>query len=584
KICKENNIALVGPNCLGVINPEIHMNASFSTVMPEVGPLAFITQSGALGTAILDYTQKLNIGFSKFISLGNKTLVNEADVLEYLSKDKATKAIAIYTEELSDPQAIIKLSKKMACGRNPKAIFVLKAGRTSAGAKASASHTGAIAGSDAAYDALFHQSGIIRVSGNTELFEYARCFAHNKLQTGNKVAIVTNAGGPGVLAADEAAANGLELAHLSKQTTVALQKILPQFAAIKNPIDMLGDAKADRYRNTLKTLIKDKNVDGILAILTPQSMTEIEKTAQVLIDIKAKTEKPIIASFIGGPMVSASVQMMQKNKVATANFPEQGAKALTALFKFNAHCRIKKDKIAIFNDIDKKKVKTLLAIAKASGKKELPEYDATEILRAYNFPVLQNVLAKNVDEVRKIIKNFGNPMAMKIVSDDILHKSDVGGVALNVTTYNLRPKYNKMMRTVKQNAPEAKIDGVLMQEMVAESGIEMILGNNKEATLGNVVMVGLGGVYVEVFKDVAFGIAPITKYNARDMVQQLKSAKILNGARGGKKMDVGALIEYLGRLSQLVTDFPEIKELDINPLLILLDGRGAKVLDARISI
>lgn len=584
EICQKNKIALVGPNCLGVINPDIKMNASFATTMPESGPLAFITQSGALATAILDYAQKLNIGFSKLISLGNKALIDEADVLEYLVNDKNIKAVAIYAENLSNPQKLIAISKKITCGRYPKAIFILKSGRTSAGALASVSHTGAIAGSDEAYDALFRQSGIIRVRGNTELFEYARSFANNELHVGNRVAIVTNAGGPGVLAADEAESSGLKMAVLEPKTTAELKKFLPQFASVNNPVDMLGDAKADRYQNTLEAIINDKNVDSVLTILTPQSTTEIEKTAQIIIDIKNKTKKPIVANFIGGPAVSQSVRMMQKCRVATVNFPEQGARALGALSKFNSHCRIKNDKIISFPGVDKNKVRAILDKAKLEGRTLITEAKALEILEAYNFPTLKRMFACDFNEAKNIAEKSNHALAMKIVSEDITHKTEVGGVLLNINAENVVKNYRAMMRSVKSAAPMAKIEGVLLVEMVEKGGVEMILGSKKDPALGNIIMVGLGGIYVEIFKDVTFGISPITEFDATRMLEQLKSKKILDGARGQAPADTKSLIENMCRLSQLINDFPEIKELDINPLIVLADGKGSRVIDARIVI
>jgi len=581
KICEKNNIALIGPNCLGVINPENKMNASFAMIMPNQGPVAFLSQSGALCTAVIDYAQKLGVGFSKFISVGNKAMIDEAHFFEYLYKDPATKIIAVYAEQLTHPQTIIATVKKLSRGKKAKPILIIKSGRTLAGASASASHTGALAGSDTAYDALFAQSGIVRVNSVSEMFEYLRVFAHNPLPTGRKTAIVTNAGGPGVLTTDATIYNGLELAKLSPTSEKALKKILPSFAGLHNPVDILGDAKSDRYRATLEILAKDKNVNNIVVILTPQSMTDIEAVAQVVIDIKNKTKKPIIASFMGGKMVSRAVQIMQQAGVATTGFPEQAAEALAALAIFAESSREKEAGEFTIKNINKKTAEKIFFQIKHQNKKNITEAAATEILEAYGFTLPTHAIATTADEALSVAKKINKKMVMKIISEDIIHKSDVGGVMLNITAENVKDKFEEMIKTIRTKKPAAKIDGVLLVEMAEKNGLEMILGSKKDPNLGNMIMVGLGGVYVEVFKDVAFGLSPITKRDAEKMLDRIKTKKILNGTRGQAALDTKALIDCLGRLSKLLTDFPEIKELDINPLLVLPKGHGVKVLDAR---
>ncbi len=337
EICLKNNITLIGPNCLGVINPENKMNASFAAIMPEKGPVAFISQSGALCAAVLDYGKKLGVGFSKFMSVGNKALIDEVEIFEYLYKDPETKIIAMYAEQLSKPHEIIASVKKLVRGRNPKPVLVIKAGRTTAGASASASHTGALAGSDAAYDALFAQSGIIRVYSISDLFEYIRVFAHNDLPKGRQTAIVTNAGGPGVLTADEIISAKLKMAVISKETEKKLKGVLPPNAGLHNPIDVIGDAKSDRYRAVLNILAKDKDVDSIIVILTPQSTTDIEKIAKVIIETKKFCKKPLVASFMGGQLVAPGIQILQQSGVSTTSFPEQAVNALATLTEFSAN-------------------------------------------------------------------------------------------------------------------------------------------------------------------------------------------------------------------------------------------------------
>ncbi len=585
KICENGDVALIGPNCLGVINSRNRMNASFSGIMPASGSVAFVSQSGALCTAVLDYARKIGIGFSKFVSVGNKAVATEADLINYLAKDPATKIIAMYVEQLSETQDFIKAVEKLNCGANPKPVIVLKSGRTGAGASASASHTGALAGNDAAYEALFNQCGVIRAAHTQELFEYIRVFANNKIPTGRRVAVITNAGGPGVLTTDEIILNDLELAKISPATTAQLKKVLPAFANVHNPVDMLGDANADRYRAVLKILAKSRDVDSIIVILTPQSMTQVSKTARVIIDIKRKTDKPIVVSFIGGPAVRGAVQDMQASHITMMNFPEQSAKALSALQNFGTRKNESCGHKFHFTDVNKKRVAEIFSSARAEGRNKFPEAEAEEVLRAYNFPVLKNWVVKSAGEASEVAHKIGQKLVMKIISPDILHKTDIGGVMLGISPDEAGEKYDEMMERMAKKAPAAKIEGVLIEEQVrVQDGVEMILGSAKDAVLGQTIMVGLGGVYVEVFKDVAFGLPPLTEKNVLKMIDGLHSKKILEGARGQGELDKKALVECVGRLSQLLTDFPEIKELDVNPLLVLPAGHGARVLDARIVL
>ncbi len=581
-ISKKYDIALIGPNCLGVVNTDNHLNASFSPVMPHPGKITFISQSGAMGTAVLDYARKLNLGFSKFISVGNKAVIDELELLKYLADDENTKVIALYIEQLKNAPALIELARKITSGHNPKPIIAIKAGRTEAGAHASASHTGALAGNDAAYDALFRQAGIIRVSTMVELFEHLRVFSHNPLPKGNRVAIITNAGGPGVLTTDECIGNGLRLAPINLKTEVALKKVLPPSANWHNPIDILGDARSDRYYHTLKILANDPDIDSLMVILTPQSMTDEEKIAEAIIDVKQNTKKPIVVSFIGGKMVTEAVNTLQSAGVATVNFPEQGARALAALTHFAENTKQGKRHEVSLRNVEKKKVQQIFSAALASGKTSFPEAEAIRILSAYNFPLVKSRAVQKIAEIKEAVKYVGGLAAIKIISPDILHKSEVGGIILNVTPENAEKKFVELYDTVQKHAPKAVLEGALVSEMITAHGAEFILGASREPSLGTMIMVGLGGIYVEIFKDVAFGINPLSLEDIEGMIDQLKAKKILEGARGSNPLDRDALISCIARLSQLLIDFPEIKELDINPLLIT--EKGAKVLDARIII
>jgi acetyltransferase len=582
-ICLKNDITLIGPNCLGVINPEIKMNASFAALMPSAGSVAFISQSGALCTAVLDYAQKLNLGFSKFMSIGNKAIVDELEVLEYLSKDEKTRVIALYAEQLEKSQELIAMIKKITREPEAKPVIVLKSGRTSAGASASASHTGALAGNDSAYEALFRQSGAIRAYSVSEFFDYIQIFVDNPFNPAKNVAVITNAGGPGVLAADEIITSGLNLASLSDKTTTALKQVLPACSNFHNPIDILGDAPADRYAQALEIAAADPNIDSLLVILTPQSMTEIEATAQAIKNIKDKCRKPIAVSFMGEETVRSGVEIMRNGSVANFLFPEQASRSLSIMERFQTGTKKIKEKEFAFTDIDKTGVRAIFDKAKQAGQHSFPESQALEILSLYNFPVLNSCLVHNVTEAVAAATKINGRIALKIVSPDILHKNDVGGVTLDVEPADVAKKYEEMMSRVAKNKPGAKLEGALIVEMIPH-GAEVILGSSRDANLGNMIMVGLGGIYVEILKDVVFGLSPLTAFDARQMIDSIKAKKIFAGVRGQEPSDVEALVDCLGRLSQLLTDFPEIKELDINPLRLLASGQGARVLDARIVI
>jgi len=578
--CRRHGIILVGPNCLGVINAEHKMNASFAAIMPEVGNVAFMSQSGALCTAVLDYAQELGLGFSKFISIGNKAALDELALIKYLHEDPQTKVICLYAEALDNATAIIQTLKELNRGKEPKPVIVLKSGKTAAGAGAIASHTGSLSGGDNAYQALFNQAGIIRAQSVSELFDLASIFSNNPLKEIKTVTIITNAGGPGVLTTDAVIENGLEMAKLEEQTIKKLKSFLPAAANTHNPVDVLGDAVGEVYEKTLAVIGDDRQTDAILVLLTPQTMTEPVKTAQAIVNLRKKTDKVIAVSLMGRDLVADGVKILKDNKIANTTFPESAALGLGALAKFVAWTKIKEDKPLVFNDVDRERVAQIFKKAKKEGKTSFPEAEAMKILQAYNFPLLKSAVAKSASEAKQILEKFACAVAMKIVSPDILHKSDVGGVMLNVTADNVEAKFQAMMTTVRKNKPQAKLEGVLLMEM-APQGHETILGINKNS-LGSMIMFGLGGIYVEVFKDVTFAFPPLSKLEIEKMIGGLKSNSIFMGARGQAAIDQKSLIEAIARLAQLAGDFPQIKELDINPLL--LTAQGVKVLDARIVI
>lgn len=583
-ICEKYGIVLIGPNCLGIINPALQLNASFAAVMPPKGSVAFISQSGALCTAILDCAKEMGIGFSKFMSVGNKTIVNETAILEYLANDEETKVIAMYVEQLSDTEALMHIARKITTGQNPKPIIILKSGRSSAGAGASASHTGALAGNDAAYEALFNQSGVIRAYSTSELFNYIRIFSDNPIKSAKRLAIITNAGGPGVLAIDAATEDALVPAVLSEETKEKLKTALPAAANIHNPIDLIGDAMADRYQASLEAVLSDNNVDSVLVILTPQAMTEIEATAQALVAAKQKFGKPVAAVFMGEELVLPGIKILKDADVAVFAFPEEAVRSLNTLHTFFEHSSRVISESTEITDVNRELVAKIFNESRAAGVLSFPEARALAIMEAYGLPVLQSRIAKTRQEAEAIAKEMGVKMVLKIVSQDILHKSDVGGIMLNVLPEEAGDKFDEMMTAIAAKKPEARLEGVLMVEMVTEKGVELILGSSKDASFGNLIMVGLGGIFVEVLKDVAFGLNPLNREDVLAMLNSLKSKKMLSGVRGAKAVDIEAVVDAVLRLAKLLKDFPEIKELDINPLLALENGKGVKVLDARIVI
>jgi len=578
--CNELGITLIGPNCLGAINAEHSMNASFAAIMPPVGDVAFFSQSGALCTAVLDYAKDMGIGFSKFVSIGNKAALDELDLIKYLHEDPKTKVICLYAESLENAPEFINVLRELNRGENPKPIIVLKSGKTSAGAGAIASHTGSLSSGDSAYEALFAQAGIIRANSISELFDLAQVFSMNELQKVKKVTIITNAGGPGVLTTDAVVESGLEMAELDPKTVVKLHSFLPAAASTHNPVDVLGDAVGEVYEKTISVLAKDPGTDAIILLLTPQSMTEPVKTAEAVVKMRKTSKKPVVVSLMGKALVAEGIKILQENKIASTAFPEPAAAALAKFAKFSEWSKEKNEPALSYSDVDKAKVATIFAEAKSKGQTSFPEAEAMEIMRAYKFPLMKSAVVKNAKEALRTMQEFNCEVAMKIVSPDILHKSDVGGVSLGVTAETVVAEYEGMMKRVAQNKPDAKLEGVLLLQM-AKKGTELILGINKNS-LGTMLMFGLGGIYVEIFKDVKFAFAPLTRPDALSMINGLHCSKLLEGVRGEKAVDKEKIVEAIGRLSQLVTDFPEIVELDINPLLV--NAEGTKVLDARVVI
>jgi acetyltransferase len=584
--CKKAGIPLVGPNCLGVINPKekVRLNASFSARMPRTGNISFISQSGALCTAVLDFASDMGVGFSKFISTGNKADVDELDLLRYLHKDKDTDVIMMYIEELKrGDQEFIDTVREITSGRNPTPILAIKSGRTGAGAAAASSHTGSIAGSEGVYNAIFAETGIIRVESVNELFDYAGAFAAKKFPRGKRIAIVTNAGGPGIVATDMTEVSGLELAKFSSETTDSLASHLPPTANIHNPVDIIGDADPERYQNALNAVINDEQTDSALVILTPQSMTNAIKVARVISKIARRTPKPVVCAFMGVIDVSEGVKHLQENHIPVFRFPENAAKAIGALYRSEQW--VHRQHLAQFKfSHDKKRAREIIDTCRKNGQTYIGELEGNAILECYGFTVLPTLLAENADQAVKIAADIGYPVVMKIVSPQIIHKSEADGVRVGLETEDaVRRAFDAIVNNARSYDPQAKIRGVLVQKL-APSGEEIILGVNRYPGFGHLIMFGLGGIFVELFKDVVFRLAPIGRNNAVRMIKSIRSFPMLDGFRGKSKRDIAALQKMLVSLSDMVMDNPEIVELDINPLIVHEEGKGATVADLRIIV
>jgi acetyltransferase len=582
KKIKGYGMRLVGPNCMGVINtePDIRMDATFGSTLPLDGYVGFMSQSGALGNIILEYADELKIGFSKFVSMGNKADVSSNDLLMDFEDDEKTKIILMYLESFGNPRKFTKIARRVT---KKKPIIAVKAGRTLAGAKAASSHTGALAGLDVAVDALFDQCGVLRASSIEEIFDYALAFSNQPLPQGNRVAIVTNAGGPGIIATDACVSLGLEMSTFDDETFSKLEEVLPEEASAQNPVDILGDGGPERYEKSLDIVLKDKNVDSVIAIFVPPLISRTLDVAIAISEVSSKYHKPVLGCFMGREEVLTSIQELEKNNIPAYLFPESAAKSIAGMYKYNTLIKRKEGTIKSF-EVDKERARRI--IEKGLDKKEgfLPPDKVGGILEAYGFTFPKSKLVKSDDEAVAFAEEIGYPVVLKIVSPDVIHKVDSGGVVLNLENEKeVREGYSKMLSDVKESIPNVKIDGALIQKMIS-GGRETILGMKMDPSFGPLVMFGLGGIYVEVLKDVSFRIAPITDLDAHEMIKSIKSYSLLRGVRGEEPVDIEAIEEYIQRLSRLVEDFPEIEEMDINPFMVFEKGKCCNILDARIKV
>jgi acetyl coenzyme A synthetase (ADP forming)-like protein len=613
QIAQRYGIALLGPNCLGIINtdPTVSLNATFAPGMPRQGNIAFISQSGALGVAALEYAQRQKIGLSKFISIGNKADLHENHLLDYLKDDPLSDVILLYVEDLEDPQGFHRLATEITSERPKKIpILAIKSGRTLEGAKAATSHTGALAGSDEVYDSIFMQSGVLRVETIEELFDYAIAFAQQPLphltrslsasgegQGEVKIAIVTNAGGAGILATDAAVRHGVQLAEFTEETVRKLRELLPPTVNVANPVDMTGEPNEQRYETVVRTVLEDPNVAGVVVIAAPHILMSLENIARHIVravhltrslsasgEGQGEVQKPVLACLMAVTDARPAIEILEEANIPHYSFPERAARALAAMARYREWVHRPRTEYRVFTDVQIEQARETIARAKRQGRSLLLEPEAHDVLKAYGFPVLQYRFAKSEDEALQAAREIGYPVVLKIVSPDITHKVDVGGVKLDIhSDAELRENYRQMLADVQKAKPDARIFGIFVQEFI-KGGKETILGLKRDPLFGPLLMFGLGGIYVEALRDVTFRIAPIRELGVTRMIRQIRGFKILEGFRGEPPSDIDAIAECLARLSQLATQLEEIVELDINPLVVFERGRGARVVDARIVV
>jgi acetyltransferase len=583
---KKYNIRVIGPNCIGVIRPRINLNATFVDKVPKPGNVAFLSQSGALGSAILDWAIHENIGFSNFVSVGSMIDVDFGDLIDYFGSDPKTKSILMYVEGLTEARKFMSAARHFS---RTKPIIVVKSGKFTESAKAAASHTGSMSGEDNIYDAAFKRAGIVRVEEIADLFNAAEVLGTQPLPKGPNLAIITNAGGPGVMTTDALIARDGKLAKLSQKTIDSLNAVLPPFWSHGNPIDVLGDAKADRYRAAVEASLNDENIDGILIIFTQQAVSESVEIAKNIVElVRSKTyqNKTILTSFMGFGAVEEANRILNANNIPTYSTPEQAVKTYLYMYQYQRNVELiyeTPEELPVDSSPPRRPINVIIRNAVAEDREVLTEDEAKRILKYYNFPVVKTAAANNVDEAVAYAQQMGFPVVMKILSPQIIHKSDAGGVILNVhTPGEVREAFETLIQRATAYNPNAQIIGVTVQPMVQKKGIELILGGKTDPLFGPVILFGMGGVGVELFKDYSIGLPPLNTTLIKRMMEETTVYKLLKGYRNTPPVDMHRLEETILLFSQLLTDFPQIKEIDINPLLI--NEKEASILDARIII
>ncbi len=579
RLCRKNGARLLGPNCLGLLNTKNSLNSSFAGSLPARGKIAVFSQSGALCTSMLDLAEGRRLGLSKLISIGNKADINENDLLSYLADDDDTSVVTGYLENIVSGETFIKTAEETSM---KKPVVLLKSGTTEAGLRAAASHTGVLAGTDTAYGAAFKRAGVIRADTFEALFDYATALSMQPLPKGDRVLIITNAGGPGTMAADAVEHSGMRVAVLASNTATALRDKLPEGISVGNPIDVLGDAPPSRYREALQAAQQDESVDAIIIILAPQVIFNPKETARAIAGT-IDGSKPVLASFMGGKDVMPGRLELTAAGLPDYESPERAVAALKAMYDYGRWLNRPPRKVTRFR-VNRRRVERIITRSRRFNILRLNEVKSKKILQSYGFDVPDGALVTTADEAVEQARRTGFPVAMKIVSPDIVHKSDMGGVKLGLSTaQRVRDGFDLMMMRILQQVPAARIEGIYVEKMV-DPGLEVIIGVSRDPQFGPMLMFGLGGIFVEVMKDVTFHMAPITQDEAIRMLKSTRSYDILKGKRGQKGVDIVGIASGLQRISQLTTDFPEIIEVDINPFIIGESGTDPVVADGRMTL
>ena len=582
-IAKKYNLKIIGPNCLGVMNldPKTMMNATFLKITPKSGQIALVSQSGAICAALVEDASAQGIGFSAVVSMGNKAVQNEIDVLEMLRDHKQTKVIVMYLEDMGDGQRFLKICKDITRNKR-KPVLVLKSGRSPEGAKAAMSHTGALMGSDEIYEAILKQSGAIRVDTMEELFDYATAFSKQPLPLEGDLVIVSNAGGPAIISTDACSKDGIKMAKI-EDIRPKIDAVIPPWGSSRNPVDIVGDADFERFNKVLENVLTHKNVGSVITMCTPSATLDYDKLAEVIVKMSKKHNKTMLASLMGLDEGIKNREILAEGNVPYYTYAEGAIRTLKAMLKFVDWIKTPQGNISKFK-VDKRKVQKIFDNVKKERRTSLLEEEGIQILRTYGFSLPKSILAKTESDAVKAAIKIRFPVVMKIASPQIIHKSDAGGVKVGLKNdKEVLSAFREIVKNAKKYDKKALIKGVLIVEMV-KGGKEMIIGSKLEPGFGPVIMLGMGGIYVEILKDVTFRLAPVTDKEANDMISSIKTQKLLKGVRGEKPSDINKLSECIQRLSQLVTDFKEIKELDMNPVLVMEKGKGCKILDVRIGV
>lgn len=579
QIAARYGMRLIGPNCVGTMCLSTGLNTTFIYGMPDIGGIGFLSQSGAVCGGVIDFVLGKKIGFSHFISMGNEADVTETDMIEYLGEDPSTRVIAAYVEQIRDGRRFLEVARKVS---RIKPIVLLKAGRSGAGARAVSSHTGSLAGSYTSYQAAFKQAGVIEVQNWSELFDVAIALDFQPIPKGNRAVILTNAGGPAAITSDALANNGLVLEDLEEATKTELRKHLNPSAQVSNPVDMLGGVNGEMYGMAIRALMKDKNVDIVLPILVPHALTNSDEVAQAIVDASKGGGKPVLPCIMGDRSVGNSMVILQGNRIPMYVYPETAAVVLKAMLGYEGWRKQPAAEAPVLKGLDGNLVKKTLIAAEGSG--SLGESATRPLLEAYGIPVVKGGFASNAAEAAQLFDKIGGPVVMKIVSPEILHKSDVGGIRLNLADRAaVLAEYDGLMKDIHAAKPDARLEGVLIEKM-APRGQEVIIGMKRDPDFGPLLMFGLGGIYVELFKDVAFRVAPVSAMEAHQMITETRAGKLLTGFRGAPKADLDAVVDVILRLGQLALDFPQIQEVEVNPLLVYPEGQGVLALDGRVIL